>query len=205
MSPSDSNAPHSTGSRAAAAASFRGEFLIAMPNVSEGEFRRSVTLMCEHGEEGALGLVINRPSKVTLGDMLSQMGMDEAEHADADAAVYWGGPVQPERGFVVHSNEQGHAHFDASVALTNQLQVTSSPDVMQAIADGQGPAQFMVLLGYAGWGAGQLEQEVVDNTWLNAPGDPAIIFDTPAPTRWERAVQLLGVDISTLSGFAGHG
>lgn len=176
------------------------QFLIAMPGLDDENFNRSVTLLCEHSEKGALGLVINRPMALRLQEMLEQMGL-EHEQLSEDPHVFWGGPVQPERGFVVHAEPDG---WDSSLPIGGGLYITTSRDILAAIGRGEGPKQFIVTLGYAGWGAGQLEDEVLRNAWLNTPMDRGILFSTPANDRWRAATRLLGIDISHLASVAGH-
>jgi putative transcriptional regulator len=176
------------------------QFLVAMPSLDDDNFNHSVTLMCEHTDQGALGLVINRPLTLHLGEMLDQMGLARTQ-LRGDPIVYWGGPVQPERGFVVHASP---GNWDSTLAISDDLYVTTSRDVLAAIGDGQGPRQYFVALGYAGWGAGQLDDELLRNSWLNTPVDRSILFHTPASERWRAATRLLGVDISHLASVAGH-
>lgn len=178
----------------------KNQFLVAMPGLEDENFGHSVTLLCEHSEDGAIGLIINRPTDLKLGDMLSQMGLDH-DAMDAEQAVYWGGPVQPERGFVVHRPPGG---WESSVQVENDLYITTSRDVLRAIGKGEGPKEYIIVLGYAGWGAGQLENEILSNSWLNTPLDQAILFHTPARDRWQAATRLLGVDVTQLSSGAGH-
>jgi putative transcriptional regulator len=182
--------------------SLRNQFLVAMPGMVDGNFNHTVTLLCEHTPEGAMGLVINRPTTLDLRGMLQHMGL-EAEKLPADPQpVYWGGPVQPERGFVLHDPAEGE--WDSTLMLSDSLSVTTSKDILVAIAQGQGPAQFLVTLGYAGWSAGQLEAEILHNSWLNTPVDSGIVFQTPTASRWEAAARLLGIDVNLLSTDAGH-
>ncbi len=181
--------------------SLKNQFLVAMPNVVAGEFDHTVTFLCEHSESGAMGLVINRPTQVKLRDILKHIGIDEAARVAADMPVYWGGPVQPERGFVLHSAEQS---WDSTLKISEHLAITTSKDVLAAISQGKGPREFIVALGYAGWGGGQLESEILQNSWLNTPADNAIIFITPATARWAAAARLVGVNPLLLTGEAGH-
>jgi putative transcriptional regulator len=182
-------------------ASFRNQFLVAMPGLEDDNFSQTVSLMCEHNDKGAIGLIINRPTDLTLNAMLDQMGLKhEATDAD-DQFVFWGGPVQPERGFVVH---RGPGGWESCMPIGDDLYITTSRDVLAAIGQGPGPKQFLVTLGYAGWGAGQLESEILQNSWLNTPVDSAVLFSTPARSRWQSATRLLGLDISQLSSGAGH-
>lgn len=176
------------------------QFLVAMPNVVGGEFDRTVTFLCEHNDDGAMGLVINRPTDLELRDMLNHMGI---EHAGLGAGkpVFWGGPVQPERGFVLH---RPGGDWEATLTVDNQLSITTSKDILEAIGAGRGPDEYLVMLGYAGWGSGQLENEIRHNSWLNTPTDSSIIFGTPTDDRWSAAARLLGLNPGLLSGSAGH-
>lgn len=181
---------------------FSNQFLVAMPGLADPNFNHSVTLLCEHNDQGALGLVINRPTELRLADMLEHMKLGHPALDPSDHVVHWGGPVQTERGFVIHS-EPGQ--WESSLKVSDQLYITTSKDVLNAIGRGQGPKQFLVTLGYAGWAAGQLENEIKDNSWLNTPVDRAILFELPIATRWEAATRLLGVDVTQLTaGPAGH-
>jgi len=177
------------------------QMLIAMPSMSDPNFSRSVTLMCQHNEEGAIGITINRLSSFTLGDILKQLDI-ECEHEEISAMrVLDGGPVSPDHGFVVHPPEEG---FESSIRINDDIMVTTSRDILAAIATGNGPEQFLVALGYAGWGNGQLELEMRENAWLAVPADSALLFDSPLKNRWAKAVSNLGVDIDNLSGVGGH-
>lgn len=176
------------------------QFLVAMPNVVGGEFNRTVTFLCEHNDDGAMGLVINRPTDLVLGDMLEHMGI-EHHGLGSDSPVYWGGPIQPERGFVLHPPS---SDWEATLTVNNQMSITTSKDILQAIGRDEGPAQYLVTLGYAGWGSGQLEQEIRHNSWLNTPTDSGIIFGMPSNDRWEAAARLLGLDPAALSSSAGN-
>jgi len=177
------------------------QFLVAMPTLEDPNFRESVTLICEHNERGALGIIINRPMNVVLDDVLKQLDLTARDLATGAASVYMGGPVQPERGFVIHSPQ---GEWEATLKVGDNLGVTTSRDVLAALAGGGGPKQVFVALGYSGWSAGQLEEELKSNSWLSVPADAGIIFDTPAEQRWQAAARLLGVDLSLLSGDAGH-
>jgi len=181
--------------------SLRHHFLIAMPNLADPNFFHTVVYLCEHDTEGAMGLIINRPLDLTLGEIFAQMEI-ECEDAELRArTVYFGGPVQCERGFVIH---RPLGDWDSSLRVTDEIAVTSSRDILQAIADGQGPRDGLVALGYAGWGPGQLEEELVDNAWLSVEADPAILFETADSERWQAAAALGGIDPTLLSGEIGH-
>lgn len=183
------------------ATSLTGHLLIAMPTLSDPNFARTVTYICEHSEQGALGIVINRPLDMDLGTVFEQLALNFADPRLAGQPVLQGGPVHQERGFVLHEPDQ---QFDATLAVTDAIRVTTSQDILAAIARGQGPRRALLALGYAGWGAGQLEQEIGQNAWLSVPATNQLIFDTPFERRWEEAARLLGIDLSTLSSEAGH-
>ncbi len=176
-------------------------FLIAMPSLADPNFSRTVTYMCEHSSEGAMGLVINRPLNIALTELLSQIELDTAVPGLDEVPVYQGGPVQNERGFVLH---QTLGDWEATLAVSEDIGVTMSRDILEAIAAGEGPRHYLVALGYAGWGAQQLEGEMAANAWLSGPADPAIIFERPAEERWDAAAALLGVNLSLLSSDVGH-
>lgn len=177
-------------------------FLIAMPGMGDPNFHRTVTYMCQHSHEGALGIVINRPTDLTLGDILQQMSIQIENERIARIPVYHGGPVQPERGFVIHEPK---GNWDSSLEVSDTIALTSSRDILEAIAKGKGPDRFVIALGYAGWGEGQLEREIVQNAWLNAPAKNQILFELPADQRWKSAAEQMGIDINRLSSSAGHG
>lgn len=178
------------------------QFLIAMPALQDGPFGRSVSYVCRHNAEGAMALVINRAAGFALGEVLEELGMPTQDAAIAATPVLIGGPVQPERGFVLHGDDG--RDWDASLALRPGLRLTTSRDVLAAIAAGTPPRPWLFALGYAGWGAGQLERELLDNAWLTGPADPAICFELPVEQRLQAAAGALGVDLSRLSGYAGH-
>jgi putative transcriptional regulator len=181
---------------------FAGQFLIAMPSIAEPPFARGVAFVCQHGEDGAVGLLINQMSEYRLGDVLAQMKLPCEDPEIADHAVLIGGPVQQERGFVLHRE---HGHWDSSYRIDEEWSVTTSRDILVAMARGDGPRRAVVTLGYAGWEAGQLEQEVMENAWLNSEADERIIFETPIEERWFAATRKMGVrDPSQLTGYAGH-
>ncbi len=183
------------------ATSLTNHFLIAMPGLKDPNFSRTVTYVCEHTEHGAMGIVINRPMDIRLGEVLDQLEIEPTVAGVADTRVYLGGPVQTDRGFVIHS---GPAEYDSTLAVTPDIRVTTSRDVLEAIALGDGPARTLIALGYAGWGGGQLEEELSANAWLSGPADADIIFSRSPGERWLAAAQLLGIDLNLLSGEAGH-
>jgi putative transcriptional regulator len=176
-------------------------FLIAMPALADPNFSRTVTLICEHSTEGAMGIVINRTTELALGDILRQMGLDAKGAQMREMPVHLGGPVQTNRGFVLH---EPLGTWESTLPITETLGVSTSRDILAAIAENRGPERCIVALGYAGWGAGQLEREIAENSWLNGPSDQQIIFGTPIEHRWQKAAQLAGVDLSLLSSEAGH-
>ncbi|MCP5140921.1 MAG: YqgE/AlgH family protein [Gammaproteobacteria bacterium] len=176
-------------------------FLIAMPALSDPNFARTVTYLCEHNDEGAMGLVVNRPLDVSLNEIFKHIGIDDADPEVAAAPIYLGGPVQPERGFVLHSPV---GEWESTMRVTDDIGVTTSQDVLRAMAAGKGPKHALVALGYAGWGTGQLEAEMIDNAWLSVPAHAAIIFEMPAEQRWRAAAASLGIDLDRLSSDAGH-
>lgn len=176
-------------------------FLIAMPTLLDPNFFRTVTYICMHNEEGAMGIVINRPLDVDLGDVLEHMNIEIPDPAIARLPVFEGGPVQRERGFVIH---EPVGHWDAMLTTGNNIGITTSRDILGAIAEGKGPQKVLIALGYAGWSPGQLERELVENAWLSTPADDQIIFQTPPHMRWEAAAAQLGIDLTLLSSEAGH-
>jgi putative transcriptional regulator len=182
-------------------ARYNNQFLIAMPAMDDPNFHRTVTLICQHDDEGAIGLIVNRPLEVPLQQVFEQMDIDEVGPRFRDAPIFVGGPVQQERGFVLH---QPIGTWDSTLSVSDDLGMTTSRDILAAMASGDGPDRAMVALGYAGWGAGQLEAEMASNSWLNAPADQSIIFDLDVSKRWLEAARLLGVDIDRLSDQTGH-
>lgn len=181
--------------------SLRDHFLVAMPNLKGSFFDHSLTYICEHSADGAMGLVVNTPLKgFSLRAILEQMNLQFSGDIQ-EQAVLSGGPVQIDRGFVLHDGERS---FESTLTVSRDIRLTSSKDIMQAIAEGSGPRHTLVALGYAGWGPGQLEQELSENAWLTVPADPAIIFETPADQRWQAAASQLGIDPNLLTPDAGH-
>ena len=184
------------------------QFLIAMPGMADETFEGTVVYLCEHTENGALGLVINKPIDIKLKNLFEkvELRLDRAELAAlAEQPVYFGGPVQTERGFVLHEKRAaGAVQYSSTLSVPGGLEMTTSKDVLEALADGSGPLKVLVTLGFSGWGAGQLEDELGRNGWLTVDADPAVIFDTPIEQRYDRAVGLLGIDPRMLSQQAGH-
>jgi putative transcriptional regulator len=183
------------------------QFLIAMPGMGEGTFAGTVVYLCEHSEKGALGLVINKPIDITLKNLFEKVELSLDRDDLAELPVYFGGPVQTERGFVLHeplSDESGDSPYNSSLRIAGGLEMTTSKDVLEAISNGAGPKKVLVTLGYSGWAAGQLEDELGRNSWINVEAEPGIIFDTPVGQRYDKALSLLGIDAGMLSSDAGH-
>ena len=178
------------------------QFLIAMPSLADPNFHRTVTLLCAHSDEGAMGIVINRPLDIRFTAVLDHMSIEPTSGDAARVPVLQGGPVQRERGFVIH---RPPGDWESVLRVGNEIGIATSRDILTAVAEGRGPERAAVALGYAGWGAGQLEHEVRQNAWLSGPADARIIFDTPYEERWTSATRLLGIDPDHLSGDAGHG
>ncbi len=181
---------------------FTNHFLIAMPKMADGTFSGTVVYLCEHSERGALGLVINRPTDLDLKSLFKRLDLTFELKSLSQAPVYFGGPVQTERGFVLH--EPTDDQFLSSMVVPGGLAMTTSKDVLEAVAQGKGPSKFLLTLGHAGWGGGQLEEEIARNGWLTVPADTSIIFDVPPEQRFSAALGLLGVSPTMLSAEAGH-
>lgn len=181
--------------------SFANQLLIALPTLADPHFARSVALICQHDAEGAMGVVVNRASDYTLGEVLQQMGIESDDPALLEQRVLAGGPVHPERGFVLHD---GGRAWDSTLAVAEGLAVTTSRDILEAIARGDGPAHATIALGCAGWGAGQLEHELTENSWLTAPAQAGILFTLPLDQRWQAAAGQIGVDLMRMAGHVGH-
>lgn len=175
--------------------------LIAMPTLADPNFSQTVTLICEHTERGALGIVLNRPLPMRLSDVLSQMKLEPSSEEIAARPVLCGGPVNTDRGFVLH---RPGGRWDHTHKVSDAVQVTTSRDVLAAMARGEGPEDAFIALGYAGWESGQLEREMRENAWLSLPVDPRVVFDLPFEERWHAAWRLLGIDVQRLSLVAGH-
>ncbi len=182
-------------------ASLKGNFLLAMPGLLDPNFFQTVTCISEHTPDGALGLIVNRLHRsLALGDILDELNIEAGERLRAEP-VYIGGPVHIGEVFILHGPP---FQWDGCLRISEHLAMSNSKDLLDAIAGGRGPAAFLVALGCAGWGEGQLEGEILQNAWLTGPADERIIFDTPADERWDAAMKLLGVDPSLLSGTAGN-
>jgi putative transcriptional regulator len=180
----------------------KNHFLIAMPVLNDQYFSRSVTYVLEHNAEGAMGIVINQASTMSFRELIQQT--DESAVVDdnsSDKIVVCGGPVNPDRGFVLHSHQPG---WNSSVDVTSEIMITTSKDILSVLGNDKGPSKSVVALGYAGWSAGQLEQEIQENAWLTIEADPEILFDTPIHQKWKAAVNKLGIDVWQLTQQAGQ-
>jgi len=178
-----------------------GHFLIAMPAMADPYFAKSVTYVCEHNEQGAMGIVINRPIDMKLTELFEQINLDLREESLGQLPVHFGGPVHVDRGFVLH---QPVGQWQSSLAINDDTALTTSKDILEASAHGTGPRKMLVTLGYAGWAPGQLEQELAQNAWLTVPAEDAIIFDIPSEEKLAAAMGLLGIDFASLADDAGH-
>jgi putative transcriptional regulator len=177
------------------------QMLIAMPGMVDSNFAGSVTLMCQHNDAGAIGITINRVSHFTLGEIFAQLQLDCTDDTIRNRPVLEGGPVAPDRGFVLHSP---HGEYESSMKVSQEIQVTTSRDVLADIAAGSGPDKFIVALGYAGWGGGQLEGEMLANAWVTVSADTDLVFDLPVPNRFDEALGRLGIQVDRLHTEAGH-
>ncbi len=185
--------------------SLSNQFLIAMPGMLDDGFAGSVVYVCEHSDKGALGLVINKPIDIKLKSLFDKVELSLDREELAEQPVFYGGPVQTERGFVLHDKQADDAEpYSSTLSVPGGLDMTTSKDVLEALSSGGGPKRILITLGYAGWGAGQLEDELGRNGWLTVDADPSVIFDTPIEQRYDRAVSLLGFDPRMLSQEAGH-
>jgi putative transcriptional regulator len=195
MPDSDSAAAGLTGD------SLTGHFLIAMPSLNDGFFNQAVTYICEHDENGSFGIIINQETGIKLKQVLDEMKIDADEDCDANKPVFIGGPVEQGRGFILH---RPPGEWQSSLKVNESVALTTSRDILESLAHNDGPTDSLVALGYAGWAAGQLEDEIARNTWLSCPADEQIIFNTPVGERWKAAAKLIGIDLSLLSNDAGH-
>ena len=181
------------------------QFLIAMPGIGGDTFAGAVIYLCEHTDKGALGLVINKPIDIKLKNLFEKVELSLDRVDLAESPVYYGGPVQTERGFVLHEQiDDDGSRFNSSLRIPGGLEMTTSKDVLEALSSGTGPTKILVTLGYSGWGAGQLEEEMGRNSWINVEAQPEIIFNTPVEQRYDKALSLLGIDPAMLSADAGH-
>lgn len=177
-------------------------FLIAMPGLEDPFFHRSVTYICEHNEEGAMGLVINQPVSMNVSELLKHIEIEVPENKQLEQTnVYAGGPVATDRGFVLHPPQKG---WRSSLKLSDDIMITTSKDILESLGSDQAPKDYLLTLGYAGWEAGQLEQELTENSWLTIPADADILFATPSAHRWQKAADKLGVNLANLSSESGH-
>jgi putative transcriptional regulator len=176
-------------------------FLIAMPSMADPHFSRSLTYICEHNDQGALGLVVNRPIDMTLQALFERLSMDFRDDRHAAAPIYFGGPVQTDRGFVLHAPA---GNWQSTLRVGDSIGLTTSKDILEAVGRGEGPSRLLVTLGYAGWSAGQLEHEISQNAWLTVEAEDGILFETPVKKRLPAAMELLGVDFARLQDSAGH-
>lgn len=182
-------------------ANFTHTLLIAMPNMADPRFAETLTYVINHDEEGAVGLVINKPTDLSLTQLLSEINLPRLRQASEEKPVLYGGPVQPQTGFVLH---RGEGPWSASKAIADDVFVTSSRDILDAISQGKGPHDYLVMLGYAGWAPGQLESEMAQNAWLTCEADPELLFGLPFDQRWRAAAGRIGIDLLLLSGQVGH-
>jgi putative transcriptional regulator len=179
----------------------KNHFLIAMPSLRDPNFSRSVTLICEHDQHGAIGLVVNRPTAITLEELLNQLQLECSQPKIGQTRIMSGGPVSPQNGFVLH---RPVGDWENTLGVTDDMGLTTSIDILRAIADGSGPPEIIIALGYAGWAAGQLEHELADNAWLTHPADSDMLFNTPRQELWDTAAKAIGVDMNLLSHDTGH-
>jgi len=178
------------------------QLLIAMPSLETELFRKSVIYVCEHNEEGAVGLIINHPIQYPLQFVFEQMEIEVKIPEVSQKPLLFGGPVHQERGFVIHGND--HVAWRSSLKMSEEVYITTSHDILTAIAQGKGPQETLVVLGYAGWGAGQIEEELANNIWLTCPVTRKLLFEVPFENRWKAAGASLGIDMDLISGIAGH-
>ncbi|MBY4678355.1 YqgE/AlgH family protein [Marinobacterium arenosum] len=181
----------------------KGHFLLSMPHMQDPFFAQSLTYICEHDSEGAMGIIINRPLDFDLPALFRHLDL-EADPAVSPTPVYAGGPVAMERGFILHPSGDEAGHWTSTLELGDGVSLTSSMDILEAMAHNRGPQKVLVALGYAGWSAGQLEDEITRNTWLSCPANLDIMFSTPAENRLQAAAALLGIDLSLLTAHSGH-
>jgi putative transcriptional regulator len=197
-------------------------FIIAMPDLKDPMFEKTVNFICQHTEQGAMGLTINRPTNITVSEFLSQLDIPLVNKSLASQPIYLGGPVETGHGFILHSNDFDSPHSNSEVNSANEkeadtkrtfaqtlkinddISISSSLDILHAIANGNGPSEFLITLGYSGWGSNQIENEMKQNSWLNVPADNDIIFQTPSDKRWESAAMKLGINIHLISCDIGH-
>lgn len=179
----------------------QNQLLIAMPGMGDPRFEHAVILIARHNADGCFGITINHPTETSLGDLFEHLKLTTSDTNRAQQPVLYGGPVQPEQGFVVHDTQQD---WENTLRITDDLAITASKDILADISAGQGPDNFILALGCASWEAGQVEKEILDNAWLSCPAESSILFDTPFPQRWQNASQLLGIDVNLMTDVAGH-
>lgn len=181
--------------------SLANQLLVAMPGMADPNFGGAVVFLAEHTARGALGLIVNRATDITMHTLFERIDLELRIESLAQAPVLYGGPVQTDRGFVLH---QPTGEWNSTVAVGDDIGLTSSKDILEAVAGGEGPSRLVVTLGYTGWGPGQLEQEIAHNAWLTLPAGAELLFDVPLEQRFERAFRTLGIDPALLSPSAGH-
>lgn len=179
----------------------RNHFLIAMPGMNDPQFSQSITYICDHNTEGAMGVMVNRTLNIQLHDVFEQLDLDYTQ-ANASTPILAGGPVSTERGFILHPTTE-HS-WQSTLKISPEISLTASKDIISALAEGTGPQNAQVALGYAGWGAGQLESEIKENSWLTVPADAEILFNTPIDQRWHTAAKSLGIDMNLVSSQSGN-
>lgn len=180
----------------------KDHFLMAMPHLEDPNFAGSLSYLCDHDEKGTMGVIVNRPLELTLEALFEQLELGGEESPHRNAPVYYGGPVHKDRGFILHRGAS--SSWDSSIQVTEELALTTSMDMLQALADGEGPEDFLICLGCAGWEAGQLEQEILENAWLTVEGRSDILFEVPPEQRLGAAAGILGVDLNLMTREAGH-
>ncbi|WP_442488451.1 YqgE/AlgH family protein [Halomonas litopenaei] len=183
--------------------SLKNHFLMAMPHLEDPNFAGTLSYLCDHDENGTMGVIVNKPTDLTLDALFEQLEISVEEAANAQAPVYYGGPVHKDRGFILHT---GSAEpWDSSIQVTDDIALTTSMDMLQALAKGEGPERFLVCLGCAGWESGQLENELMDNAWLTVEGRANVLFETPPEQRLSASAGILGIDLNLMTREAGHG
>lgn len=180
--------------------SLRNQFLIAMPTLADSYFSHTVTYICDHNEHGAMGIVINQSLDIDMLEVLAQLGI-KSNVPYQPSTILAGGPVNKQQGLIIHRNE---GTWDSTLNITDTVCITASKDILKAVAEGTAPSGSQLVLGYAGWGSGQLEQEISENSWLTIPADEAILFDTPMEERWSAIANHIGIDLNLISSNAGH-
>lgn len=180
-------------------------FLIAMPGMTDPFFKRAVVYICEHNDEGAMGIIINSPIEITVGEMLDSIDITPVHpkvmKASLNVPVLNGGPIAEDRGLILHQPKDS---YQSTIDVSEQLSVTTSKDILNVLGTEAEPKDYVVALGYSGWGAGQLESELAENSWLTVAADPEVIFSTPADNRWQKSIEMLGIDAAQLSTLCGH-